>query len=90
MKIIWRQRALWDMERIAAHIAPQSPSGARRMNEAITGSVSYLRDWPEMRRGTKRAGVRELVIPQTPYLVSYRIEARRVAILRVFHAAQNR
>jgi toxin ParE1/3/4 len=47
-----------------------------------------LSTWPNMGKPGRAAGLRELVIPQTPFLVLYRVMEDRVRIVRLLHGAQ--
>ena len=58
------------------------------MGSAIEVAVSRLADFPESARPGRVPGTRELVVPATPFIVVYRIEATCVVILRVLHGAQ--
>ena len=58
------------------------------MSDAIEAAVSRLADFPESARPGRVPGTRELVVPATPFIVVYRIEATSDVILRVLHAAQ--
>jgi toxin ParE1/3/4 len=33
-------------------------------------------------------GTRELVVPQTPFIIPYRVHQERLEIIRVFHSAR--
>ena len=58
------------------------------MGDAIEAAVSRLADFPESARPGRVPGTRELVVPATPFIVVYRIEATDVVILRILHGAQ--
>lgn len=59
------------------------------MGDAIEAAVSRLVDFPESAKPDRVQGTRELVVPATPFIVVYRIEATDAVILRVLHGAQN-
>src|SRR5437588_397556 len=50
--------------------------------------VSLLSNHPEMGRAGRVPGTRELVIPNTPFIVPYRLEGNRIQILRIFHGSR--
>jgi toxin ParE1/3/4 len=70
------------------HIARDNPSAAARVDEDLERQVRQLREHPLMGRPGRESGTRELVISRTPFIVIYRVTARRVEILRVLHGAQ--
>ncbi|MBL8545528.1 MAG: type II toxin-antitoxin system RelE/ParE family toxin [Hyphomonadaceae bacterium] len=89
MKIEWSAQALKELGAAIGHIATESPSGAARVRQQILYSVGFLADWSGMGRKGRR-GLRELVIPHTPYIAIYRPSRNVITILRVRHGAQKR
>ena len=88
MWLVWAQHALADRENIFGHIERDSPRAAGRIDEQIVGAVRRLIQFPESGRPGRLAGTRELIVPRTPYIVTYRVLTDRVRILRVLHGAQ--
>jgi addiction module RelE/StbE family toxin len=79
---------LANLDAEANYIARDNPAAARRVVMAIVEAVARLQKYPALGRPGRVIGTRELVIPDTPYLVSYRVRGNRVEVLRVFHAAR--
>jgi toxin ParE1/3/4 len=89
MNIIWSPEAIQDLISLRAYIAEESPAGARRIVARILHDVEHLLpDNPQMGRPGRVPGTREFVIPQTPYIVPYRVQRSTLQILRVFHGAR--
>jgi toxin ParE1/3/4 len=89
MNIVWSPEAIQDLISLRAYIAEDSPAGARRIVARILHDVEHLLpDNPQMGRPGRVPGTRELVIPQTPYIVPYRVQRATLQILRVFHGAR--
>ena len=89
MNIIWSPEAIEDLISLRAYIAEESPAGARRTVLRILHDVERrLPDNPHMGRPGRVSGTRELVIPQTPYIVPYRVQRGAIEILRVYHSAR--
>lgn len=86
MKIRWLQRALQNLQQEAEYIAQEDPRAARRVVLRVEEAVALLADHPNLGRAGRVAGTRELIVPDTPYLVPYRVHANRIEILRVFHS----
>ncbi|MGO8814652.1 MAG: type II toxin-antitoxin system RelE/ParE family toxin [Terriglobia bacterium] len=86
-EIRWLKRALANLDAEAAFIARDHPAAARVV-EAIAGTVELLAQHPALGRPGRVEGTRELVVPDTPYLVPYRVRGHTVEILRVFHGAR--
>ena len=55
--------------------------------QGIREAAHQLSQFPDSGRPGKVAGTRELVLPQWPYIVVYRVMSDEVQILRAFHAA---
>jgi toxin ParE1/3/4 len=89
MNIIWSPEAIQDLISLRAYIAEDSPAGARRIVARILHDVEHLLpDNPQMGRPGRVPGTRELVIPQTPYIVPYRVQRSTLQILRIFHGVR--
>ena len=89
MTVRWTDRALADLRRIQSHIEGDDPVAARRMVRRLVEASRRLSDFPRMGRPGKLEGVRELVVPRTPYYLAYRVVEHDVEILRAIHGAQD-
>ena len=56
--------------------------------DRIAEQIDILQQHPQMGRPGRKQGTRELVISRTPFIVVYRIKAKRIELLRVLHGAQ--
>jgi toxin ParE1/3/4 len=54
----------------------------------ILKAVDLLQSHPEIGRPGRVVGTRELVIPDTPYIVPYRVRRQRLELIAVFHGGQ--
>ena len=89
MNIVWSPEAIQDLVSLRAYIAQESPAGAKRTVLRVVEVVeNLLPDNPHIGRPGRVPGTRELVIPQTPYIVPYRVRGEAVQILRVYHGAR--
>ncbi len=88
MIVEWSHPAQRDLIAIADHIAQEHPDAALAVVDRIDGLVAALADHPRRGRPGRVAGTRELVVPNLPYIVAYRLADERVQILRVLHAAR--
>jgi toxin ParE1/3/4 len=64
------------------------PDAAGRLATRIVSLVEALKEHPYLGRAGSEPGVRELVVGGTPYLIFYRVRAKRVTILTIWHGAQ--
>lgn len=90
MQVVWGDGAQADFEAAIEYLRAQSPMGATRMGERILEAVGLLERFPELAPPSKHRGLRQLVVPRTPYLVIYRIKAGQIEIRAVVHAKQRR
>jgi toxin ParE1/3/4 len=89
MNLVWSPEAIQDLVSLRAYIAQESPVGAKRTVLRVVEVVeNLLPDNPHIGRPGRVPGTRELVIPQTPYIVPYRVRGEAVQILRVYHSAR--
>jgi toxin ParE1/3/4 len=90
VRIDWAGPATRDLSSIRAYIAQDSEYYADRFIERIVGAVESLSTFPEMGRAvpeTNAPGIRELLFHN--YRIIYRLEADRVLVIAVAHAARD-
>lgn len=88
MKILWSPNAMQHLIAVRAHISEDSPNAAERVAAKILLRVESLALHPHLGRPGRVAGTRELVIPDTPYILPYRINKSCVEVIAVFHGRQ--
>jgi len=88
MEIVWREVAILSLERARTYIAQDNPAAALRVYDRILNSVRNLADMPNIGRPGRVEDTRELVVPDTPYIVAYTVFDEQVVIIAVQHSAQ--
>ena len=89
MTPIWSPEAIADLIALRAYISQDDLAAAQRVALHIIYNVEELLSAnPDMGRPGRVSGTRELVIPNTPFIVPYRVQADTIQILRVFHGAR--
>ena len=90
MQIKWLKTALKNLDDEAEYIAKDEPVTAKLVVERIVNTVNLLSENPAMGHSGRVHGTRELVIPNTRYIVPYRVKPRleHIEILRIFHASR--
>ncbi len=88
MTIVWSARAVRHLAHLRAYIARDRPEAAHEVAGTILSSVALLAEQPGLGRAGRVPGTRELVIPDTPYLVPYRVRDDRLEIIAVFDGRQ--
>ena len=89
MMLVWSPEAIRDLVSLRAYIAQDNPRAAQRMALHVVWNVeTLLSENPSTGRPGRVPGTRELVIPKTPFVVPYRVQAGKIQILRVYHGAR--
>ncbi|HKM86029.1 MAG TPA: type II toxin-antitoxin system RelE/ParE family toxin [Terriglobales bacterium] len=90
VEIVWSALARTRLREIRAYVARDKPEAAERLAMRIVAMVESLRNHPHLGRLGAEAGIRELVIANTPYIVLYRVQRQRVTISTIWHGAQRK
>jgi toxin ParE1/3/4 len=88
MKVVWSRRAVQHLVALRKYIAKDSEQSAALVATRILDAIDLLQTQPEMGRPGRVVGTRELVIPDTPYLIPYRIRNERLELIAVLHGRQ--
>lgn len=88
MKVVWSRRAVQHLVALREYIGKDSEQNAALVAGRILDAVDLLRARPELGRPGRVAGTRELVVPDTPYIIPYRIRQNRLELMTVFHGRQ--
>jgi toxin ParE1/3/4 len=89
MNILWSPEAVNDLMSLRAYIAADNPAAARKVALHIMHNIEQLLpDSPRLGRPGRVPGTRELVIPNTPYIVPYRLQRNTIQILRIYHGSR--
>lgn len=90
MEIRWLRQALLNLDHEADYIAQEDPAAARLVVQRIFHAVNLLANNPVMGHPGRLHGTRELAVPDTRYIIPYRVRPRlnRIEILRVFHTSR--
>lgn len=90
MQVKWLNKALQNLQDELEYISRDDPSAAKLVAARIFKAVQLLADNPALGSPGRIHGTRELVVPDTRYIIPYRVKPRldRIEILRVFHASR--
>jgi toxin ParE1/3/4 len=69
-------------------IEKDSEQNAAVVAARILKAVDLLQSHPEIGRPGRVIGTRELVIPDTPFIIPYRVAHERLELIAVFHGRQ--
>jgi addiction module RelE/StbE family toxin len=87
MRLLWREMALEDRERILDFIAQDNLDAALSLDDEFEVKAEHARQKPRLYRVGRLRGTREIVV-RTNYVMVYRVIEDAVEVLRVLHAAQ--
>jgi len=88
MKVVWSRRAIRHLEAVQDYIAGDNQKASQRVAQLILDAVDLLVNQPHIGRPGRLVGTRELVIPDTPYIIPYRVRGERLELVAVFHGGQ--
>ena len=88
MRIEWLKKAASNLEEAYEFMAKENPVAASEFINEVFRLSRLLLDSPSLGRPGRVPGTRELVLPNYPYLIPYRIRGEQVQILRLFHTRQ--
>jgi plasmid stabilization system protein ParE len=90
MKIVFKARALDDLEWFERYYTEIFPDGSSRAERQFFKTKQILIDFPDIGRTVKNKNQREYVIPGIPFSFVYRRKPERIEILRVIDLRSNR
>jgi toxin ParE1/3/4 len=88
MQIKWLHRALRNLEQAHSYILKENPKAAQELILKIQNAANQLKNYPFMGKSGRIENTRELIIPNTPYILIYRIKEETVEILRILHTSK--
>ena len=77
--------ALADLEHVLTFIERENPAAATKVGDRLEAVTVHLVRYPEMGRAGRRPGTRELILPDLPFRIVYRVRCDAVQVLRVYH-----
>ena len=90
MRVKWLRKALQNLDDESEDIAQEDPVAARLVVQRIVKAINLLPENPALGHPGRIHGTRELVVPDTRYIVPYRVRPRlqHIEILRIFHSSR--
>jgi len=90
MPIRWTPQAANDLSGICDYLEKRaSVSVAERVAKTLFEIAGSLETFPHRGRVGRRAGTREFICGDLPYIIVYRVREDSVELLRILHGARN-
>lgn len=89
-RLAWRAEALADLDRIHAWLSTIDGAKPDRTILRIRSAAVTLLRLGDIGRPSRVEGVRELSVPNAPYVITYTLDSAVVDIRAVYHQAQQR
>ena len=88
MTLVWSPRAKRNMGSLLSYVEEDSPQNAKLVAERIAKAIALLERQPEIGRPGRVIGTRELVVPNTPCIIPYRLTEQKIQLIAVFHGSR--
>lgn len=85
LPVVWLPKARDDRFKQLSFLAKHDAEIAIQIGDAVAEAAMRLSNDPDSARVGRIAGARELAVPDTPFILVYRIEEQAVVILRLLH-----
>lgn len=93
-RIHWLKKALKNLDEQMEFIAKENPQAAQDQSNKIEAALNYLLIHPYAGRAGRVHGTRELVVPNTSFILPYKVKFNpstqiyEIQILRLFHTSR--
>jgi addiction module RelE/StbE family toxin len=88
VQIKWTTKARNDLYSVEEYISRDNPTAAVDTVLKIIETVESLSTFTQIGRPGRVPDTRELVIPNLPFIVPYRVDNTTIVILRVYHTSR--
>jgi len=80
LEVVWSALARHRLHEIREYVALDKPQAAAGLATRLVAITELLPANPHLGRRGAQSGVRELVVPNTPYILIYRIQKRGIVV----------
>lgn len=88
MKIRFTPNAHADIYAVYDYIATDNLTAAQHTLDKIENMIDHLADHPQLGRTGRVSDTRELIVPDTPYIVAYELTPETIDILAIIHSSR--
>jgi toxin ParE1/3/4 len=90
VRVRYSPGALRDLENIYDYIAERNPQAASRVLARIRAAINLLSEFPRIGHAGRAPDTREWVVKGLPYIIVHELHDDVLAVLAIFHGAQDR
>jgi plasmid stabilization system protein ParE len=90
MNVVFKARALDDLEWFEHYYRDVFPDGSKRAEHQFFKTKEILKNFPDIGRPTDRKNQREYIIPGIPFSFLYRKKPNTIEVIRVLDLRKNR
>jgi toxin ParE1/3/4 len=90
MRIRWTPAAAADLQQINDYLSAHHPHYRQATIRKIYETIRSLKQSPHRGRPGRVEGTREVLFLPLPYVAVYRVNGQTIAVLRIYHHAQDR
>jgi len=88
MKIRFTRNAYSDIDAVYNFIAKDNPVAAQRVLDRVESMIDHLIEHPNLGLEGRVNYTRELIVPDTPYIVAYELNQEFIDILAIIHSSR--
>ena len=85
LEVRWTQIALEDLKSTHEYILKENRSAAFQVINKITLSIEQICGFPHIGKVGRATGTQELVVPNVPFVIVYRVRSNVVEVLAILH-----
>ena len=90
MTVVWRDKAIADLERIDAWLSGIEGANSTTVRRRIDATAEALQRLGDIGRPSKISGLREISVRNAQYVIVYHTQNELTEIVAVFHTAEDR
>jgi len=80
MNVFWTEPALTNWEESLDYIEAENASAAQRMEVRVADTIRMLADHPFAGRVGRIASTRQFAVPQSPFLIVYKVDQTQAVL----------
>ena len=89
MRLRFTRDAVRDLEDLRNWLLPRSPSGHKRVVNALQAVLKRIREQPQSGRATEHPAIREAVEPRYGFILPYTIRGDVLWVLRIYNGRRH-